>query len=293
MGKKIQPAEYSSKLDPTPSPDAFTVTAEGQDPGDVTDGVTAPETNTQEKPKNPKEAKKAKAVAPKEEKPKKAKKAKAVKEATPKEATPKEEKSQIWITENYSIQGRPGSMYAIMYRLVAELSDFENSEKRLEALDAQDEDSCKRVLKTIMISRAELEKRMRSDPEFVKYCDKRTKYYKERAAAGIESAKKVVINPSRFKEGKWVGNIKELFSVCNGTSSDEAINRNIKKYQKAGVAFRQFPRMPRRGHEAYIIMVPARLLKKLNKVLKSVFGDESGKNFAAYLDTNIRSVFEE
>lgn len=282
MGKKSQPSEYSSKLDPTPSPDALTATAEDQEASTVSADPVAG-TGTQETAKKPK---KSKAPAPK----------KAAKKTTSKDNSDtktKKEPARIWVTNNYSIQGRPCSMYAIMYRIIAELSDFENSEKRLDALDVQDDAACKRILKTIMISRTNLEKRIRADSEFIKYCDKRTKYYKDRAAAGVESAKKVVNNPSRFKEGRWVGNVKELFSVCNGTSSDEAINRNIKKYQKAGIAFRQFPRMPRRGHEAYIIMVPARLLKKLNKALKSVFGDESGKNFAAYLDTNLRSVFED
>jgi hypothetical protein len=173
---------------------------------------------------------------------------------------------------------------------MAEQGRFSDSEERLAKLDTKDEKACASVLKTIMVERSDLEALIRDDDEYKAYCDRKTAEYKKRAAAGDDRAKKVLENPRRAVNGKWVGDIKEMLSVCNGSSSKGANNRNLGKYSEAKIVFRQFPRMPRRKHKVFVIMVPKKHLAKVDRALKTVFGNENAKDFVAYLDTNLRKV---
>lgn len=209
--------------------------------------------------------------------------------------TPETDKGMLNIGSKdapYYIRVRPGSGYAVLYRIMAEQGRFSDAEDRLAKLDTKNHDACLSVLKALMVERDELEDLIRDDDEYVAYCDRRTADYKKRAAAGDERAKKILENPRRAVNGKWVGDIREMLSVCNGSSSKAADNRNLGKYSSAKIVFRQFPRMPRRKHKVFVIMIPRKLLNKVNRALKTVFGNESTKDFVSYLDTNLRKVFK-
>ena len=290
MSKKKTPRAYSSKLDPVPEESSAAikevlVEEETKEPNDQEKEVT------QEAPEAKKEEENQPPSPPKKKADKKEPKAKKKKSKKPK---PPKKKQSIQIGA-YTISVREGSAYASLYALVAELGGFKHIGERLDSLDTGDEAACKGVLKTMMVNREILERDMRLDDDYKALCAKKTAEYKktiEEGGEGVERAQKILSNPRRSENGEWTGDIREMLSVCNGSSSNNASNRNITKLKEAGIAFRQFPRMPRRGHDVYIIMLPAKHLDKVNAALVTVFGDEGEKNFAAYIDTKFRSIFD-
>jgi hypothetical protein len=49
--------------------------------------------------------------------------------------------------------------------------------------------------------------------------------------------------------------------------------------------------MPRRNKRVFLAMIPTSCLEKMDAALKTVFGEEAGRNFTAYLDTKYRGLF--
>jgi hypothetical protein len=191
---------------------------------------------------------------------------------------------------DYKIKVRSGSAYASLYKVMAKEGKMAEIEPTLASFDPGVATAAISVLKVVMVDRERLEKALRADPDFAAHCAKKTADLKKRAAAGDAKAKSILTNPKRVKNGTWVGDIREMLSVCNGSSSNEADNRNIKKYAAAHLSFRQFPRIPRRGQKAFVIMVPTKHMPKVNKALKAVFGDERAKDFFPGLNEKIKSV---
>lgn len=304
-----------NKLDP--EPEGAVATQEADKDEAVTAAVAVPskkeageakapakkETSTVKKKAPAKKAPAAKKKAPAKKAPvakKKvpAKKAPAAKKApVAKKKADKDDKKGTIQIGSFKIRVRPGSGYAVLYRIMAEQGHFADSSERLAKLDAKNHDACVSVLKTIMVERDDLEALIREDAEYKAYCARRTTEHKERAASNdkdtADRAKAILENPQRSVNGKWVGNIREMLSVCNGSSSKGANNRNLGKYSEAGIVFRQFPRIPKRKHKVFMIMIPRKHLGKVNRALKTVFGSEEGRNskdFVAYLDTNLRKL---
>lgn len=203
----------------------------------------------------------------------------------------KENSSSIEIG-NYKIRICPGSAYAIIYRIMSKLGRFHEFERLLENLDTSNKQSCEMVLKNIMVERDYLEKILRADDEFKKYCENQTIYYKERASNGDKKAMAVMLNQKRWKNGLFYGNFREVLSVLTGSSSGSAKNRNTKKYNDASICFKIFPTSlrGRKGveHPVFLIMTPTKYLEKISSMLRTLFGDERSKNFISYFCVEAR-----
>lgn len=191
----------------------------------------------------------------------------------------------------YSIHVRKESAYAHVYRILGQEVKFEAACQLLEAFDSGDEKPCVALLRGIFIDRDTFEKKLRADEGFIQYCKAKTDRVKEQASRGIAEAKALLKNQKRFKDGVWCGNIREMLSVCCGSTSPEADNRNMKKYANAKIAFRQFPRISKGCGKVYLSMFPSKYTPKVNKALKVVFGDEKRTGFADYLETKLKQVF--
>jgi hypothetical protein len=192
---------------------------------------------------------------------------------------------------DYFIHVRPNSAYSLLYKILAEEVDFISVCKQLDAFEGSDEKACAALLRGIFVDRDHFEKRMRTDPSFIEYCKAKTERIKDQAARGISEAKKVLKNEKRFRNGLWYGNIREMISVCCGSTSPEADNRNMKKYLNAKICFRQFPRVSRGNSKVYLSMFPSKNASKVNKAIKVVFGDEKREGFGDYLETKVKQVF--
>ena len=235
--------------------------------------------------------KKQKLKLPKEKKADKQVKVKVkVKQKDPK-AKPKEKRDSYLHLGDYSLHVRPDSAYSHLYRVLAQEIGFESVCKQLEAFDSNDEKACTALLRSIFADRNHVEKTLRVDPQFVAYSKAKTERIKEQVSRGIAEAKRVIKNERRFKNGMWYGNIREMISVCCGSTSPEADNRNVKKYSNAKVAFRQFPRVSRGSGKVILSMYPSKYAPKVNRAIKVVFGDEKKDGFGDYLETKMKQVF--
>lgn len=173
---------------------------------------------------------------------------------------------------SYKISARSGSGYRILYRIVAQEGNFEESEKALEALDATNKPSSKKVLERLFVSIDKVEQAMRMDPAWRTHCEKKLVALQKRASDGDKKAQRTLENESRVKNGEWLGDIKEMISTCNGSSSENADNRNIKKFKEAKLSFMMFPPRPRNGQSSAIAIFPIKHLDKVKKALEIVHG---------------------
>lgn len=289
---KVQPAEEKASDQPTaPVSDPTTPVAP------VTAVVVAPKKKVAKAKVKPKPKAKAKPKTKAKVKPKAKVKAKKATVKSPKavrvpKTTPKAktEGSYLHFGE-YSIHVRKDSAYSHVYRILAQESKFDSTCQLLEAFDSNDEKACVQLLRGIFIERDLFEKKLRADEQFVAYCKNKTDRIKEQASRGIAEAKALLKNEKRFSNGIWCGNIREMLSVCCGSMSPEADNRNMKKYANAKVSFRQFPRISKGHGKVYLSMFPSKYALKVNKAIKIVFGDEKRAGFADYLETKLKQVF--
>jgi len=288
---KVQTPSEKTPVTPPPVPAAVSTPQPPVPvPPPVATAIVPPPTQEQRKPKT--KAKKQKATKPK---PKTKTKGKAkVKPTQKRPSTPQKpkEKSNAYVNfGDYAIHVRPNSGYSHLYRVLARECNFEHVCKQLDEFTASDEKSCAALLRLIFVDRDQFEKKLKMDPAFVAYCKDKTERIKAQASRGIAEAKSVLKNEKRFKNGVWVGNIREMISVCCGSTSPDAKNRNNKKYANAKIAFRQFPRISRGNGKVFLTMFPSKHVAKVNKLIKTVFGDEAKPGFYDYLETKIKQVF--
>lgn len=173
---------------------------------------------------------------------------------------------------NYKISARSGSGYRILYRIVAQEGNFEESERALESLDVTSKADSKKVLEKLFVKIDKVEQAMRMDPAWRAHCDKKLAALQKRASDGNKKAQKTIENESRVKNGEWLGDIKEMISTCNGSSSENADNRNIKKFKEAKLSFMMFPPRPRNGQFSAIAIFPVKYLDKVKKAFEIVHG---------------------
>lgn len=171
----------------------------------------------------------------------------------------------------YQISTRADSGYRILYRIVAQEGNFEVSEKALESLDPSDQVAAKKVLERMFVKIDKVESSMRNDPLWRLHCDKKLVKLRQRAADGDKKAQKTLDNASRIKDGEWFGDIREMISTCNGSSSDNADNRNIKKFKAAGLSFMMYPRRPKQGEVGAVAIFPHKHVEKVRKAIQAVY----------------------
>lgn len=196
---------------------------------------------------------------------------------TKKESTEKESKGSLEIGAGYIIKLKPDSGYRVFLDLMAREGKFGSVAEALETLDTSDAAACKAVLQKAMVRRDAIENVIRADARWQAHGKKRIEQLKIRAngnnAAKSKKARATLQNAKRVRDGEWVGDIQEIISTCCGAYESE--NRNIEKFDNAGVTFRRFPLKSGRDQPIYLMMFPVRYVSKIVSALKLVYPDEA------------------
>jgi hypothetical protein len=92
----------------------------------------------------------------------------------------------------------------------------------------------------------------------------------------------------RIKDGKWLGNVLEMISVCCGSYSvawlkahnqnTKLSTRNFSKLLDAGIVVRKFPRQESKclADAVYVMMFPEKHIKTVEALIKTAYQvDES------------------
>lgn len=174
---------------------------------------------------------------------------------------------------DYKISTRAGSGYRVLYKTVAHEGNFEASEKVLSSLDPTNHAAAKRLLDKLFVKIDKVEQAMRTDTAWGTHCERKLHKLRQRADAGDKKAQRVIDNELRVKGGVWLGDIKEMISTCNGSSSETADNRNIRKFKDAGLSFMLFPQRPKNGESARVAIFPLKYLDKVRKAIETVYGE--------------------
>lgn len=172
----------------------------------------------------------------------------------------------------YSISANEGSGYYILLKEMARLCHFETVTKALETLNPSDKSQAAKILAEAMVDRDVLEEAVRSDTSWESHSHNRIKVLKMRAKGkngSGKAAENTLKNRDRVKGGKWVGNVREIMSTCV-SSYPKSKNRNTKKFDDAGVVFRQFS--PERSDKVFFMMFPAKYINAIRSCIETVYG---------------------
>lgn len=168
----------------------------------------------------------------------------------------------------YQINRKPYSGYSVLYRVAAKEVRLEHIIRMMDSgVDAGHAD-CEKVIREMLVPRDGLERAIRTDDEFQEYSSRRTRVLREKAAAGDEVSRRVLGNPKRVKDGKWLGDVQEMISTCCGSYVND--NRNVDKFHDAGLVFRQFPLKPK-DETIYVMLFPAKHVSSIVEMLNKVF----------------------
>jgi hypothetical protein len=202
----------------------------------------------------------------------------------PKESAKKEEKvepvgkgvvpkvaKELEVGPGYDIRLLPGSGYWITCQSLAEMGHFKDIVTLLSSpnFDPTNKQQAADLVSKILVGKGDLEERVRTHPSWDQHAQKRTKRLKDRAKNDT-AAKKTLDNERRVKSGRWIGNFKEIISVCVSSATKD--NRNVKKFHKAGVIIDQYPAEPaKRDDPVFIMMYPKQYRKKVVAALATHF----------------------
>jgi hypothetical protein len=198
--------------------------------------------------------------------------AEAPKEQPPKEQPVEEEGgSYLVLGAGYKMRHRAGSAHSIVTRIVAKEGRFPEIVGILSAgFDPTNRDQANVLLGKMFVQRESVEDMTRADPEFKAHASKKMATLKSRAEKGDAKAKAVISKDARVKDGKWVGDIREVISTCNGSYTTE--NKNVRKFKDAGLIFRQHPLDPDKNDKVYLMLYPSKYSSKIDKAIATVFG---------------------
>lgn len=190
-----------------------------------------------------------------------------------KKEEPAEGKLYLALNEGYKIKLKPDSGYRVFLSLMAKHGHFDEVSEALEDLDPNNEEQATALLKKMMVRRDVIEQIVRADPRWVEHCKIKIQQLQERASSGSDktaaAAKRTLNNPRRVKDGVWVGDIQEIISTCCGAY--ENANRNVEKFDAAGITFRKFPLKPSRDEPIFLMMFPSKHVRKVLAALKTVY----------------------
>lgn len=182
--------------------------------------------------------------------------------------------SFLKLDEGYQIKLKPDSGYRIFLKLMAEKGNFSEVAKTLaEGVDASDPAQATGLLQKMMVRRSAIEEVLRADPKWIEHGTRRVQRLRERALGGDSSATRTLANPRRVKDGRWVGDIREMMSVCCGAYENR--NRNVDKFDDASLTFRKFPLHPTRDEPVYLMFFPSRYVPVVVEALRTVYGDKA------------------
>ena len=168
---------------------------------------------------------------------------------------------------------RAESVHSVVARIVAKEGRFPEIVGMLAAgFDPANKDQANVLLGKMFVQRESVEDMVRGDPEFKAHASKKMATLKARAEKGDAKAKAVIAKGVRVKDGKWVGDVREVISTCCGSYRTE--NKNVRKLKDAGLVFRQYPKEPGKNDKVYLMLYPSKYGSKINKAISTVFGKE-------------------
>lgn len=190
-------------------------------------------------------------------------------------AEPKEDKTYLYLTERYKIKLKPDSGYRTFLRLMAKEGHFAGVARLLGRTDfnASDPVQAKRLLDMVMVRRDAIEQVLRNDKCWQQHSETRMAQLQRRAKDGSSKARATISNRKRVQGGKWVGDVQEIISTCCGSWKNS--NRNVRKFDEAGITFRKYPMRPAKDEPVYLMMFPAEYAKDVVTALRSVFGEKA------------------
>lgn len=174
----------------------------------------------------------------------------------------------------YSISVNEGSGYYVLLKEMARLCHFETVTKALETLNPSDKSKAEKILAEATVDRDVLEEAVRNNTSWESHAHNRIKALKMLAKGkngSGKAAENTLKNKDRVKGSKWVGNVREILSVCV-SSYPKSKNRNTKKFEDAGVVFRQYPLSPKRADKVSFMMFPAKYINAIRSCIETVRG---------------------
>ena len=149
--------------------------------------------------------------------------------------------SRVTIAPGIALTTRPGSLYATMGKVLANLGHLEKHDELFkEFLKDPTAGAAHRLFGQIAVSRKDLEHYVRADEEYQIHCKKRTSSYALKANAGSKKFKQLLKNPKIFDAGgNWIGNLDEGISILSGARNLSGVRhgKNLKILNKAGLMF--------------------------------------------------------
>ena len=103
----------------------------------------------------------------------------------------------------------------------------------------------------------------------------------KRADEGNTKARKTMDNPRRVDNGKWVGNVPEMISVCCGSykpawqrarGKKSVKRRDSDKLAKAGIVIRKLPRKEHKNEPMFLLIFPEKHFSIIERVIMTVYG---------------------
>lgn len=191
------------------------------------------------------------------------------------------EKSPIRKTRNmkekltvgdHALPVRGSSGYRIMCSFLSEYGKFEEIKKMIQTTDVSNKEQSTFLINSMLISMDVIEREIRKRPDWEKHCEYKLDQIKSRASRGNRRAISALDNTIRIKDGKWIGNIREMICSSIGSSSPKAKNRNVNKFVRAGLAVIQFPRRPKKNQPFSVALISSSDLEKVTRAFETVYG---------------------
>lgn len=222
----------------------------------------------------------------------------------------------------YKIAHKPGSAYSIFYSVVAEQGHFtpvaeafENGKYSISAL--KDASTAKELLDKMMVPVEKLEDACRCHPIWKEHANKKTAKLKNMVKEGDKAAKEILSNLSRCEDGSWTGNIPEMVSTCvgyynfliesdpevskilgqiaklkKGDGKKAAPNKNVKKFEEAGIVFRRYP-LNKSGDRSFVMMFPKKCMEAVKQAVKTVHAIDEDEQVVLRLKTKLKELQEQ
>ena len=170
----------------------------------------------------------------------------------------------------YSIKLKPDSGYRVLLKNLAKEGYFAEACRMLElGVDLSTKENAEKLVSMLMVKRDDLENVVRSDPEWAMHEESKTQALIKRAQRDPK-AKKTLENKRRVSDGNWKGDIKEIISTCCGSYMNK--NRNVMKFDKAGLTVRKYPLNPSSEDTVYVMMFPSKFVRKVVQAISVAKG---------------------
>ena len=196
---------------------------------------------------------------------------KALSKPKPKSDPPKSSKKYLDLGAGYQISVNEGSGYYILLKVMARKSHFADVVAALEGVNPTDKAQATTILNKAMVDREVLEEAVRQDSNWDSHAQSRIKNLKMLAKSSSKAAIVTLANKDRVKGSKWVGNVREMVSTCL-SSYPKSKNRNARKFEEAGVVFRQYPLKAKRGEKVFLMMFPAKYINTVRTCIETAYG---------------------